>query len=237
MKYDAVIFDLYGTLVPNMDGEDYDATLRRTATAVGADPDAFIAHWSDRELVAMRVTGQFGTQANCIREVCRRLGLAPRDDAVERAGRVRADFVREIIVPRDDTVETLRTLKARGVKLCLLTSCSPDAPSAWAETPMAPWFDGEVFSCRAGVDKPDRRIYRLACESVGVAPGRALFVGDGANRELTGAVEAGLDAALMCAVGEQDVVMQRDDPAQWTGPVVKALGEVVGLVDSGEAGR
>lgn len=40
--------------------------------------------------------------------------------------------------------------------------------------------------------KPDKQIYLLPCERLGVALEEAVFVGDGGSTELEGAAEAGL---------------------------------------------
>jgi putative hydrolase of the HAD superfamily len=57
-------------------------------------------------------------------------------------------------------------------------------------------FDVTVFSCDAGILKPDPRIYRLATDGLGLPPEQCLYVGDGGHRELRGAREAGLATAL-----------------------------------------
>jgi putative hydrolase of the HAD superfamily len=50
--------------------------------------------------------------------------------------------------------------------------------------------------------KPDPRIYRLACEELGVEPEEAMFVGDGANDELAGAERVGMRSVLIHRDGE-----------------------------------
>lgn len=59
-------------------------------------------------------------------------------------------------------------------------------------------FDAVVESWEVGVRKPNPAIYRLACERLGVAPERAVFLDDQpANAE--GARAAGLRAIVVAA--------------------------------------
>ena len=62
----------------------------------------------------------------------------------------------------------------------------------WNESPLSSFFDDVIFSCNAGVLKPDCRIYEMALQEMKVAPQEAMFIGDGANNELYGAKLAGL---------------------------------------------
>jgi FMN phosphatase YigB (HAD superfamily) len=67
MRFAAVIFDLFGTLVPNNRDEPYHESVRQMARLLGADAERFLAVWTGEELTAKRFTGAFGTQGDCIR--------------------------------------------------------------------------------------------------------------------------------------------------------------------------
>ncbi|MBI4880178.1 MAG: HAD-IA family hydrolase [Planctomycetes bacterium] len=54
-----------------------------------------------------------------------------------------------------------------------------------------------VISCRAGVEKPDARIFQLALAEAGVEPAHALMVGDDAEADVRGARGAGMRALLL----------------------------------------
>jgi len=231
MTYDAVIFDLWGTLVDGLQEKPYHDSLRRTARAAGAPPEEFIRIWCSDEIQSGRFVGTFATQADCIRHVCEVLGVAPTDEALQRAADVRAEFTRSGLVPRPGTVEVLRSLRARGLKLGLMTASSPNSVRFWPRTPLAGLFDAALFSCDVGLTKPDPRFYDLACRRLGVSPGRCLYVGDGAGNELTGAAEAGMTAVLICAPHERDIVMARAEVRNWRGAKITSLTEVPALLD------
>jgi putative hydrolase of the HAD superfamily len=103
----------------------------------------------------------------------------------------------------------------------LITVCTDDVPDLWPETRFHGLFDAEVFSCSVRLRKPDPRIYLLACEQLGVEPGEAIFVGDGANDELAGAERVGMTAVLLERDGEEQ---------DWAGRRVRALPEVLEIV-------
>jgi hypothetical protein len=44
-RFDAAVFDLYGTLVPEIRGSDFSDTIRGMAERLGAPGDAFEALW------------------------------------------------------------------------------------------------------------------------------------------------------------------------------------------------
>jgi putative hydrolase of the HAD superfamily len=231
MKFEAVIFDLFGTLVPSVDEGAYVESIRRTARAAAAEPEAFRRAWQDPEVSRGRAIGVFPTQAACVRHCCRRIGLEPDDAAVAGAATVRADYERSLLIPRPDAVDALERIRGRELRLGLMSACSRDTPRVWPDTPFPPLFDDAVFSCEAGVTKPDGRLYRLGCDRLRAAPERCLYVGDGALRELTGARQAGLRPVLICPPEEAEVIRAHEDARAWEGPTVAALGEVLALLD------
>ena len=46
MRFEAVVFDLFGTLVTGFSRERFDASLEAMAGAVGLDGEEFIRQWS-----------------------------------------------------------------------------------------------------------------------------------------------------------------------------------------------
>ena len=232
MKYDAIIFDLFGTLVDNFGGGYLDA-LRSDgvlAELSGGQDEQFINIWCDDEAYHMRIVGMLGTPAEAIRHVCRAMGTAPSDSAVERAVAVRWKYFDGALTPRPDVPGTLAAIRDAGMKLALMSVASPEVPILWQAGPLAPLFDEAVFSCDVGFDKPDPRFYETVCLRLDTPPQRCLYVGDAGGSELSGAIAAGMEAALICAPHEQEIVMVREDASNWTGPRIEAISEVLELI-------
>ena len=55
-------------------------------------------------------------------------------------------------------------------------------------------FAAVTYSAKAGVEKPDGRIFQQAVAGLGVEPAAVLHVGDGRLEDVEGAVAAGLKA-------------------------------------------
>jgi len=208
----AVIFDLWNTIATWP--EDLWAEMRpQVAEHLGLSVEEFETRWYG-ELAHVRETGPMG-------DVLARFDLSP--ESVERVTALRRAVTRKGLVPVPGAVETIAELRERGLKTGLITVCSEDVVALWEETDFHGLFDAEVFSAAVGLRKPDPRIYRIALEKLGVGPGEAMFVGDGANDELAGAERVG-----MTAVGVESP--SGELPDDWDGPRIRALPELLELV-------
>ena len=217
MRYRAVIFDLWQTLVP-WPAESARRMYAQLARTWGADPQVLDEVWFRRR--RERETGPIEPH---LRSIAEELGLSGDVDAVMT---IRRDWTFESLVPREDAVPTLEELRRRGHRLGMISACSQDVPEVWDRTPFGPLFDSAVFSCSVGFSKPDARIYALAAHELATDPADCLFVGDGANDELPGAERAGMTAVQLRAPGEQLTA----EGERWDGPYVETLSGVLELV-------
>ena len=229
MKYAAVIFDLFGTLVPGFARRDYLLVLEQMSSSLSVSSDDFNRIWF--ETARERNIGVIKSIEANMERVSNELGVRATDAGIRQAARIRVDFVRRIMQPRPDAVEVLSSLKSQGFKLGLISNCSPDTPIIWQDTPLAPLFDVTVFSSSAGMSKPDPRIYHLATDQLEVQPEDCLYVGDGASQELPGAARVGMNPVLIKVFDEDfDGSLPDDTREKWDGPTVTSLTEVLALV-------
>ena len=133
MKYKAVIFDLFGTLIDNLSLSEYENVLLEIASILGASPDMFRQLWLDsfRE----RITGVLPTPQANIEYICRKLKINATEAQIERAARVRLDFTARAVKPRPGSLEMLSHLKAQSCKIGLISDCSGEVPLIWKNTP------------------------------------------------------------------------------------------------------
>jgi len=227
-RYDAVIFDLFGTLVDNVHDAAYHTCLWETAAVLGIDEDAFIACWCEESFRHQRRVGILPSTAAQMEYVCQRFGIPILLEKIERAVMLqRTRFGSGSLTPRPGTVDTLAALHAQGYALGLISDCSWEVPDVWEQSAFAGLFQATIFSCVSGARKPDPCLYHFACEQLDLRPDRCLYIGDGSSHELTGACQVGMDAILLCAPHEREMVMQRDDPRQWDGLVIERIEEVL----------
>ena len=222
----AVIFDLFGTLVPVFKQDEYYETLRAVARELGIDADDFITAF--RADAQERTIGKWPTLEGNVADIARRLGLNPSDEQVARATQLRTDFTRRHLMnPFPDSLPVLRALRDAGRPVGLISDCSPEAPMIWPESPLAEVALQPVFSADVGVRKPDARIYGIACERMGVDPWRTVYVGDGDSQELPGAREVGL-CPILIDRGEPGAF--RPDGSNEADVIVRDLTQVLPLI-------
>ncbi len=231
VKYEAVIFDLFGTLVDNFSVREHESVLTEMASVLGVPPDKFIRLWLNT--FPQRATGVLPTPEANIEHICQKLGAHVSDANVKSAAKIRFSFTARSVTPRADSLETLSRLKSKGLKTGLISDCSGEVPTIWGDTPFASLFDVTVFSCVAGMRKPDPRIYQLATEQLGVRPQRCLYIGDGSSHELTGASQVGMHPVLLRTPDKENTDAHQIDREDWNGPVISSLKEILTLLEEG----
>jgi HAD superfamily hydrolase (TIGR01509 family) len=222
----AIIFDFFGTLVPNFSLHSHKAVLEEMATLVGAPPELFVERWF--ATFTERFTGKYPDVASNIRSICRDLGIEPDSGACKQAVELHFDYERRHIIPRPTAESTIRELRKRGYKIGLITDCSSELPALWGETVFSTLFDVTVFSCLAGMRKPDPAIYWLACKQLQVSSKHCVFVGDGGSKELTGAAAVEMHPVLLFDEDEQNNPdTHRIESEVWEGPMIDDLKDLI----------
>ena len=210
----AVVFDLWDTLV-EWPVREAEVLKDRLAKLVPIGADEFERRWRD---------GYRASQTGPLADAYRLLGV-PEEHVAEHVA-ARYDFARTALRLRSGARDVVVRLRARGVKLGLITVCSEEVPAAWPETELAGLFDAETFSSACGLIKPDPEIYLETARALGVEPRDSIFVGDGANDELGGAERVGMKPVLYVPRGEP--VWQ--GLSDWRGLRITALEQVLELV-------
>ena len=229
-RFDAVVFDLFGTLVFEFPRAEWDAALSTVAATLEADGEAFRSAWDATTIE--RQTGAMGDIEEILRTVAARAGAWPSDAQVAEALEVRRDLYRRWFLPRPGAEDIVRLLRSDGYPLALVSMCAPDAPAMWRASVFAGTMDVEVFSSETGLRKPDPRIYLAASEGLGVDATRCVYVGDGSYGELTGAAEVGMHAVLISDPTEEDQRMLRpeSEASAWDGPTIAELSQINALL-------
>ncbi|MYW45558.1 HAD-IA family hydrolase [Streptomyces sp. SID161] len=90
--------------------------------------------------------------------------------------------------PYPDAAEVLRTLRERGTGVGVVSNIGWDLRPVFRAHGLDEYVDAYVLSYEHGIQKPDARLFSVACEKLGVDPRRALMVGD--NRRADGGATA-----------------------------------------------
>jgi HAD superfamily hydrolase (TIGR01509 family) len=99
-------------------------------------------------------------------------------------------------IPYPDTPPTLRALRARGIKIGIVSNVPQDLRPIFAAHGLADLVDAFTHSFEVGVEKPDPAIFLRACEALGTEPEETLMVGDHPVAD-AGAEKAGLRFHLL----------------------------------------
>lgn len=230
MYYQAVIFDLFGTLVDNYPVKQSGSVLVEMADILSFPRQEFIALWTVRTW-PMRASGEFVDLEACIEYIGHLVHRPVTREQVKAAAYLWHAFTHGLLHPRPQVLETLLALKKAHYKIGVISDCSVEVQLRWQNTSFAPVFDASILSCEVGLKKPDPRIYQLACNYLKVSPQDCLYVGDGSSHELTGASRVGMHSILMRVSEEEHFDTLRPDAEQWDGLAIDALQDVLKLVE------
>lgn len=226
--YTAVLFDLFGTLIPAPKMDDYRQMVADVATTLSIEFESFFPVWMS--VNDNRLDGSFGSSEGDVTGVADLLGISVSDMQMAECMRIRRSATRQFLEPKPGAIETLIELKSRDLSLGLVTDCVYDVPAVWGDSAFAEFFAATHFSCNTGIRKPHASAYESTLESLGNArPAESLFVGDGGSDELNGAVRCGLNA-VMINDGHVEGDTLRVGVTGWNGPVVTDLAHIIEVV-------
>jgi HAD superfamily hydrolase (TIGR01549 family) len=210
-KYEAVLFDVGYTLVyfepPQAE------IVRQTLLSLGAHrtveqiKNAEHAVWEafdqDAATRTFPATREYDdkTEAKLASRLLSQLGLANGAEAVRGYTQaIESWFSRPgVIRPYAEVVEVLETLKARGLRLAIVSNWSWNLRERVNMAGLTRHFEVIWASAYAGCAKPHPMIFHQALEIMRprVKPERALYVGDSYEHDVVGAQNAGLDVVLL----------------------------------------
>lgn len=228
-RVQGIIFDLFGTLVDNVQPRDWVEFLTIAAGTLGVPTRQFARVWSmDTRL--KRARGDFQTVDEALRFVCQRLGIVVTEAKIAAVSELRWEYTRRSLQPRQDAVATLETLRARGHRIGLVSDCTAEVPGLWHTTPFVDLIDAPVFSCSAGAVKPDPTLFQSACEALALEPASCVYVGDGGGDELNAAERLGMRSILICARHEEPLVLTRPGLERFKEDRIACLDELLDVL-------
>lgn len=185
----AVIFDMFETLVSIFTGDSYFS--EHMASDLNIPAEDFRPVWHTTETA--RSCGQC-TVPEAVKICLEKFGCY-NEEAVNLVTGHRREHLEEVFAGTpEETIELLKALKDRNIKIGLISNCYSDEAQAIKASVLYPFFDAPVLSYEQGVTKPDPEIFRRAAGMLSVSAGECLYVGDGGSKELYAARDAGMKA-------------------------------------------
>jgi 2-haloacid dehalogenase len=166
----ACVFDAYGTLF------DVHSAVARLRPRLGAEADPLSQLWRTKQLEYTWLRALMGCHADFWQVTGDALDYALERSAADPA--LRAPLMQAYLAldAYPEVPEVLRRLRAGGLKTAILSNGAPAMLQAGAASAgLAGLLDASLSVEEVGVFKPDPRVYRLAVERLGVAPGAIAF--------------------------------------------------------------
>jgi putative hydrolase of the HAD superfamily len=209
---EAVLFDVGGTLIECRPGvaDVYAEALSRRGRAVTAETVAPVFQQVWLELTQLHPRGldryhQFkGSErawwGEFLRRVLARLGHdAPWEATLAELMEAFAQPGLWHVFP--EVGEILARLRARGLRLAVVSNWDSRLPGLLGRLELAQFFDAVLASALEGVEKPSAEIFRRAAARLDVRPERCVHVGDSPLDDYRGAESAGMRAVLVDRAG------------------------------------
>jgi len=206
----AVFFDLFETLITEKTRRDFQ-TRAPFHERLGTTKDKSSLWWAENGDAAMR--GKFPDCLAHFTHLCTAVESPLTKNDIVTAAQEHETWKSKVLSCVEPQIfEMLRAVRARGLKIGIISNALPEEVLAWQCCPLQDHVDPVVFSCSVGVMKPDREIYELACSRMCVQPSEAYFVGDGGYDELQGATSVGMKAIQAAWYQDRDVKLSGTSP-------------------------
>jgi len=186
----AVIFDVYETLITLFESPLYFSP--QMAEDAGIPLEEFKALWGPTD--DNRTIGKLSTEEalsdilkarNCFDENLLNSMMEKRISSRQAS----FDHLHPEIIPM------LKNLKAKGIKIGLISNCFSEEAKIIRESILFPYFDVVCLSYEEGIKKPDLKIYQRCLDRLNLKAEDCLYVGDGGSHELEAAREIGMHPA------------------------------------------
>lgn len=235
----AVLFDLGDTLL-NFGRLDHFAAFRKGAVLAHryllekGEPVPDLDSYHKRQLRAIKrayfwshFTGKDCNALTVMADINRKMDLTTDPDLIRHLACLYYEPVRVQGRPEPKVHDVLRWLQDRSCKLAIISNTI--VPGVTLDDHMEreglrDYFPHRFYSCDVGCRKPQRRIFEMALDKIGVPAGEAMFIGDKLRIDVKGANRAGMVSVLKAPDGYSRLSLTRPDY------VISALGELPDLI-------
>lgn len=168
----AMLIDLYDTLVWG----EWPSLRDAMAARIGVTSSDLQAAYERTR--PSRGVGAYDGAAEDMASVLAELGLEPDPALVEDLLETERTSLEIRVHLFDDSIPTLRALRARGIRTGLVSNCSRSTRPVVERLGLEEEVDAVVLSFEIGAAKPEPAIYLHALDRVETSPGDAAFVDD-----------------------------------------------------------
>jgi FMN phosphatase YigB (HAD superfamily) len=178
-ELDAVTIDAYGTLltladpVPRLRAALRERGITRTDTDIARAFETEAAYYGRHAHSARDADSLASLRLSCTEVFVDTLG-----EAIDPAEFCAAYVGSLVFEPVPGALDTVQMLASRGLALAVVADWDPSLRDHLRDHSLDGFFTAVVISGELGFAKPDPRPFKSALRQLGVAPDRALHVGD-----------------------------------------------------------
>jgi len=161
------------------------------------------------------------------------LGVPVREEHLARYRAMQWELHQRDFVLREGVVDTLRAIRARGLKVGLVSNIDDDQLDHLLEIAgIGEALDFRISSERAESCKPHAAIFHAALRQADCAAEEALFVGDTIRQDVAGANRAGLVSVLLWHRADREPPEEEPQPRHVIAKIPEVLA-LLGAISSG----
>ncbi len=197
--FQALVFDLYGTLVEIFKQSEYKGNLNAIIAALNLDPGRFEEAW--KETWEIYPYGDYPSVKARFESALERYHDTdeyPRPKGLQLAIKLRNDYIRsQNLKIKEGAMDALEWVTRQGYKLGMVSNCSIETAVFWKESPLSKHIPDPTLSCLVKLKKPEPEIFLNETNKLGVDPNRCIYVADGDDHEFDTARALGMKTILV----------------------------------------
>jgi|SRR3989344_2964208 len=176
----AIVFDLYGTLIYL---SDETKPYQKLFVALGLKTTKEF-----KQARRIALTEDFSNIASLVE----RIKPGAKIDVQPYETEIQKELSSVIIYP--ETKKVLEELKNRNLKLGLISNLASPYKKPFYGFGLDKYFNSVLFSCEAGLIKPEPKIYLQMMQELRITPALALMIGDKISADFNGPKSIGMQA-------------------------------------------
>ena len=180
---EAVIFDLYGTLLD---------------LPVDTRPFAKIAKRGDQSQFRSAIRVALTTNHGTLEDFAKRIDQPRPADLPQLDAALQNDLDHVRLFP--DAIPTLEKLRQKGLLTAVISNLATPYKRPFFALQLNSLFDVTLFSCDCGLVKPNPRIYQLALKQLGRRPSQTMMIGDSLQADVAGPSKLGIQVCTLYAL-------------------------------------
>jgi len=185
-----VLFDFWGTIVENGTYSPLRQTYQLLRPKMLFSP--FVVKFEETVM-----TKQFEDQATAFTEACKAVNVEPKPFIIEKLIGI-WNTNKLLAKPYPETLDTLKALKEKGMKLAIVTNSMQGNIDVIVEKyKLNDYFDKIFVSCDIGLLKQDKKCFAKVLKDLKIKKAEAVMVGDSMQTDIEGAENAGIKAVLV----------------------------------------